>query len=434
VALATALTVGVVVGSADGAPAATAAASQASAQDLGAALSRFPLFAAVPDSSGLTAPVLTHGRLTDTSGTPMNTAQVLVSAWPSNATVHNLPIGSQIPLTPIARTMTSPDGSYQIRASLTPLLRSLTDRDGLDVEFDVFHAGRQYVYLSQVAPTATGTWVGQLIDEATKGLAPTGANPANLLDIAFDPASGEQLTSDLLRVPTSGRQPDFHHPAAPWCTNYEKAGVKDTWETIATAVARPGVTTHVRYDSDARTESSTGVAIDEGAFSVSGGRSRTAGIEVGFHDHHADPGETQNREYFVHMNHNVFRRACATDYRGHERVLWVTDPDGTAAKGSEDGVRDRDSRYQPWQCSVDDFRARPAEAEWIGTHDGRAATYSRSFSFAPNPWATFTGNSLSGYNKDVKVQFHFDDWQRGYWCGSTDSPAANDQRVQGFEQ
>ena len=85
-------------------------------------------------------------------------------------------------------------------------------------------------------------------------------------------------------------------------------------------------------------------------------------------------------------------------------------------------------------CAGDSQREEIAHTDHIGTHDERAATYTRSFSFAPTPWATFTGNSLSGYNKDVKVQFHFDDWDRGYWCGNTGTPTADDQRVQGYEK
>jgi hypothetical protein len=229
--------------------------------------------------------------------------------------------------------------------------------------------------------------------------------------------------------------PDFHHPAPPGCTNYEKAGVKDTWETVATALARPGVATHVEYTSDARTESSSGVAIDQGAFSVSGSRSRTAGAEISFHDHHAALGQVQNHEYLAHMDHGVFHRTCAIDYQGHERVRWVTDPDGLDTTASlRGGFRDDDSRYKTWTCKPGDRNTEQAQGDWIGTHDERAATDTNSFTFSPNPWATFTGNSLSGYNKNVKVQFRFDDWQRGYWCGLTAGPGADDERLQGFEQ
>jgi hypothetical protein len=431
VALAGLVTTVLVIGTADGAPATT---SNTSLQNLGAALFRFPAFAAVPDSAALSVPVLAHGRLADTAGKPMGAAEILVSAWPANRVVHDLPIDGEVSLTPIARAVSGEDGSYQVRAALTPLLQSLTDRDGLDVEFDVFHAGRQYVYLSQVVPTAVGTWVGQLVTDVTRAAAPAAANPANLLDIALNPASGERLDADLLRMPAAARKPDFHHPAAPGCTNYEKAAVKDAWETIATAVARPGVATHVTYNSDAQTESSTGVAIDDGAFSVSGGRSRNSGIEATFHDHHADSGAVVNREYLVHMNHNVFRRACATDYQGHERVWWVTDPDGVSGADRLGGVDDRPSRYRVWDCAGNPRLEQIAHVDSISTHDERAVTYQGSFSFSPVPWATFQGDALSGYNKDVKVAFNFDDWQRGYWCGNTGFPAADGQRVQGYQR
>jgi hypothetical protein len=142
VALAAVLAAGAVVGTADGASASPAKTSQTLLQDLGAALFRFPMFAAVPDSAEVSAPVLAHGRLRDTAGAPMAWAQILVSAWPSNSTVHQLPTGARISLTPVARAITGAHGDYEIRAGLTPLLRSLTDRDGLDIEMDVFHAGR----------------------------------------------------------------------------------------------------------------------------------------------------------------------------------------------------------------------------------------------------------------------------------------------------
>src|SRR5215510_2600834 len=70
----------------------------AAADALGAAMARvaflrFPAFAALPDSSALDAPVMLHGRLTDTLGNPLSGARVLLAAWPSNDVLHELPIG-----------------------------------------------------------------------------------------------------------------------------------------------------------------------------------------------------------------------------------------------------------------------------------------------------------------------------------------------------
>ncbi|MGQ0625366.1 MAG: hypothetical protein ACT4PP_12055 [Sporichthyaceae bacterium] len=61
----------------------------------GAALVRFPSFAALPHSLDLRAPVLLSGRLHDLGGAPVIGASVLIAAWPSPQTLGRLHPGAR---------------------------------------------------------------------------------------------------------------------------------------------------------------------------------------------------------------------------------------------------------------------------------------------------------------------------------------------------
>jgi len=96
------------------AKAATSSADQPASQaalDLAGALARFPSFAALPDSLGVSAPTMLHGKLTDLAGGTMPGANILLSAWPSNEAVHAMPVGGTFSLTPVTRTVAGADGT-----------------------------------------------------------------------------------------------------------------------------------------------------------------------------------------------------------------------------------------------------------------------------------------------------------------------------------
>jgi len=105
---------------------------------------------------------------------------------------------------------------------VTPLLAALTGRNGLDIELDVFNGGRQYVYLSEVAPAGSASWVHSLIDKSAAPVS-AGPNQRNLLNVALDRSGGEVLSRDLLSAPAADRLAAADHPfPGHWCTNYKK--------------------------------------------------------------------------------------------------------------------------------------------------------------------------------------------------------------------
>lgn len=166
-------------------PAQAADSEEASPTDGVNALSTFPEFASMPDSAQSDAPLVLQGAIEQITGAAMPGAQVLLWAWPSNDSVRAMPIGGELELVPMARTVADSAGKYELRATVTDLLRSLTTPDGLDISLDVFHGDRHYTYLSQVTPTAEGKWIREitgLVEPAGEVVEVT----SNLLDLALD--------------------------------------------------------------------------------------------------------------------------------------------------------------------------------------------------------------------------------------------------------
>jgi len=424
--LGSAVALGSVMCSSGVATAAPGGASELSLGDLTAALASFPAFAAIPDSRTLTAPVLLHGRLGELAGAPVGGAQVLLSAWPSNDHLTSLPIDGTFSTVPVARAVAGPDGTYELRSALTPLLSALLSEDGLDVQYDVFAAGRQYRYLSQIRPALSGGWVRQMVTDAVAKVAGVGATDANLLDVALDK-----------RVSTGFHNPfgdgdEFNHPPDPYCqSDYQKVAEQPVPTTVATAVARTGATALVKYDHDAKTQTSLGVSVGGGLFKAGGNRTRTSHLYAEYPDLHAGPGQVVNEEYQVNVLQGTFRSNCARfyPYDGRFPDAWyVTGPERLTGGG-----RPVPSRFPLWDCHQNPGWIQPAGYKEGGTDNERAATYHGGFEFAPTKWGWFTGDSLSGYSSKVAVHFKFEDPAKGYWCGDHGFPLDDNQRVQGFQ-
>jgi len=127
---------------------------------------RFPDFADLRDSLGLRTPVLLHGAATDSVGTALAGAQVLLSAWPSREQVRALPKGATFATVPVARTAAGRDGSFELRSALTPLLAGLLGKEGLDIGGVQFAGDTLSGYTEQISigftfeRTGRGRWCG----------------------------------------------------------------------------------------------------------------------------------------------------------------------------------------------------------------------------------------------------------------------------------
>jgi hypothetical protein len=417
-------------------PSATADAEPASKTDGFNALSTFPEFASLPDSAGTGAPLVLQGTIEQLTGGAMPGAHVLLWAWPNNEAVQDMPIGAELDLTPMARTVADSAGRYELRATVTDLLRSLTSPDGLDISLDIFHGDRHYTYLSQVIPTAEGAWVRRLtgLVEPVSEVAQTADN---VLDLTLDRTKA--IVEGGLGI--TGRNPvaaEYRKPVPPGCTPFEKIGTERKMMTVATAVARKGVTATVKYEKGATAEVSTGGSVAGGVFSINGSRSRSVRIGGTFPAERATAHRIVNLEYRAEMDHVILRRSCARDFRGNEDVLVVTSP-----VRSTGGSEVSESRYDLWDCRPGDGRTVSTALEHAVTEKDRAATYSSAFLLQSVGGSGFSGSALSGYSESVGVTYTFSIKRdpktgkrliNGYMCGDTDVPTAPGQRVQGFQR
>ena len=404
------------------------AAAETSSGISGAALIRFPEFAGLQDSRSLKDPLMLQGKLTDLSGKALAGAQVLLAAWPSNETVSKLPVGGSFSVVPVARTVAGKDGAYQLRSLITPLLMSLSGKDGLDVELDVFHGGRHYVYLTQLSSEGNGSWVHDFVRGVDGQAGEQVSTATNALDLALDPATGEKLSKDLergLRIPTANEP----IPGGPACGKYTVFTTTRAMTTAVTAVARNSATAVTTYTENATTLASTGFSAGgAGEFAITGARSRTAEMKIKFADHKAKKNRTVARDYLVEIEHDTLERKCFGNKYGEYRHQYVTNP--TRITG---GVDDVPSQLPAWNCAPEDGKTVKGHAEEVSTLNAKAATYEKSFTFFPFDGASFTGRSLSGYSKSVEVLFRFTNWKKGFWCGHSDVPLGQGQRVQGFQ-
>ncbi len=407
-------------------PALTANASaEASSAVTGAALLRFPEFAGLTDSRALKDPLMLQGRLTDVAGKALGGAQVLMAAWPSNDAVAKLPVGGSFSVVPVARTVAGQDGSYQLRSLVTPLLTSLTGRDGLDVELDVFHGGRHYVYLTQLKSDGGTTWIHDFVRGVDGQTSELRSSATNALDLAFDPAHGEG-NDDVIGRGSRLRTSDKPIPGGPACTHWKNFALTEAWTTAATAVARNNTKASVLFNTGATITTSTGVGIGNGQFAINGSRTRTSGGGVQFETYTAKKGKTIARDYLVEVQHQTLERVCVGDRVGEYRHYYVTNPVELTG-----GFTDAPSKYPVWNCQLYDGKTTLGHGT-VWTENAKAATYERAFKLTPFDGASFTGRAVSGYNEQVKVTFDFAGRHKGQWCGHTGFPLSKGQRVQGF--
>lgn len=414
-------------------PAIAAEPEDASATDGFNALSTFPEFASLPDSAASDLPLVLHGAVEQITGAAMPGAQILLSAWPSNDSIVRLPVGAEFALTPIARTVADDSGTYTLRASVTGLLRSLSGPDGLDIELDVFHGDRHYTHLSQVTPTADGSWIRELtgllepVDQAVEAA-------SNLLDLTLDRTKAA-VEAGLGITGAGPVAADYRKPVPPGCTPFVKVGEELAWQTVATSLTTtPHVTAEVTYTRSARTESSVGSSYQGGAFSAAGSRSRTMTLEATFDDDEVKRRRLTNVEYQMRVLHGIFRRSCARDFRGNEDVAHMTSP---LAITTESRIVAAGRERPAWRCAPDDGRTIKTGFKDYTVSKERAAVYQRAFALNPIPGAGFAGSSLSGYSSSVSIIMRFRlpksaPFRPKYICGDTGRPDTRGQRIQGF--
>ncbi|MBA3745204.1 hypothetical protein [Sporichthya sp.] len=421
-------------------PGLAAAESVGSSALTGFALSRFPDFAALPDSRLLGVPVMLRGTLTEPTGEPLSRAQVLVSAWPAPDVIAALPQGGQFDLVPIARTVADNTGRYELRSLLTPVLAALTGQDGLDIQVDIFHGDRHYEYLSQVRMDGRA-WVRDAVNGVDGQVAALVKGPAgNLLDLAFDPAKAERLNVSAPGVSTwpppirEGEPPltkrDRPIPGGASCSRSTKINEHPltAMTTVATAIVSNGATVRITYTDGAKTVTSTGVSIDSGlTFGVSGSRERSSNFTADFRDWRAKRSQSIARDFRVEVEHDVSRQVCVANANWNRYyVRYLTSPRGLSGGG--DDIR---SRRPGFGCD-DDLRRADAVLDGVKTENAKAAVYTAAFGFAPVAGASFSGNAQSGYSEAVEVAYAFPRTVRGAWCGHTGKPLHPGQRLHGY--
>lgn len=365
-----------------------------------------------------------HGTLRDEIGSALGGAQLLLSAWPSAAARRAMPVGSSFAITPVARTQADAQGRFLLRTAMSPALSALQDRDGIDLELDVFTRGQHLLHLTQARrDPASGAWVREAVTDPRDALATLGAGLRNQLDITLDTRLGTPTRNQLRDQPSA---PAGDHVSFPQCTKWTKQPSKSAMETVATAAARNGVKIQTMYTSSASTSSGTGASFNGGiSFAQAGTRSRTSTFSGDFFERRAPKNGLIDREYRIEWRHFVSDRYCALTPDQREQHQVLTDPDIPTGAGG-----DRATKTPAWSC---EGRAKHAGLTHVSTEHARAKIYDTGFSINPMGLGGFTGTSQSGYSNDVKVTFEFSKKNGGQWCGDTDVPTADNQRVQAFQ-
>ena len=208
---------------------------------------------------------------------------------------------------------------------------------------------------------------------------------------------------------------------------------RDVPTTVASAVAREGVTALVTYTYGAQSAMSTGISYDGGVtFKASGERTRSSTLEAPFFAKTGTKRTPANWEYRVEMEQFVIGHECLGNKPDQFFIRgYRTSPGGPS--GEFGPVR---SRLPLWTCRYN----KKVGGDSVSTVPAEAYTYQRGFTFAPVKGASFTGTATSGYSTTVAVTFAFAKPERGerarknVWCGHTGKPTARGQRVQGFQR
>lgn len=241
-----------------------------------------------------------------------------------------MPIGASADLAPIARTITTRTGDYELRAALTPQLRARLASGVLDLEMDIFTGDRHLVHQLQ-STHVNGQWMNGANDRPPTNAA-TERDAHNRHDVAIDLSSGSVIDEEGAATELS--QTRNHQGMG--CTDWVLRSRQSPSQTIAQGIAANGVATNVTHTSGASTSSQTGTSYNNGAsWSISGSRSRSSTFTAGFARETSAAGSTLNREYRVQWRHSSYDRHCPTDYYGNYQVQVYTDPD--FATGGSDG-------------------------------------------------------------------------------------------------
>ncbi|MGW5458517.1 DNRLRE domain-containing protein [Streptomyces sp. NPDC003996] len=212
--------------------------------------------AGLTDSSHLTTPIVSSGKVTDSAGTPVSGADVVLYAWPDNDTEATMQEGDSFKLQPVAKAVSDSTGAYALRIANLSSLQPDTDSQGL-VNFE------SVVY----TPSAQGrfNFPRRLVTPTTSGSPSFLAAPVDTGGNAAADAPGADTSSLTATNPDANGSSD----TAPVAVDL----VLDTGSTVTPYAASMGATDEsapVVEDSD------TPVAItDTSAFSAPTGDTGT---------------------------------------------------------------------------------------------------------------------------------------------------------------
>lgn len=378
----------------------------------------FPGFAGMPDSRSDASPVILHGLLTDTNGAPLRGAEVLLLAHPSLTSKRAIPQGGTFEPTPVARTVTGDDGRYTLRAAFNSVLRMRQGTDGLDLEYDVFHADRHLVAFEQVRfDEARGGWSRVTGRPSTAAVGPS-THAGNRSDVVFDLARFGAVSTEGVELPALDQRVARHHQGAyiSGCTPYELKTTSRAPETVAVGLTENGVKSTPTYTSAASTTSGMGWAVGTNGswtgvtWAQNGTKTRSSGFTAGFNVLTAPIGGTLHREYKVTWEHKRYERHCSNGAGGYNMQTY-TEP--TVATGSGG---DYASRYGTFSC----WSTETWNGPYVQTTTGTATSYGSAFEISTGP-GVFKGSAQSGYSSAVKIRYDFNATS-GKWCGNNNYP------------
>jgi hypothetical protein len=95
------------------------------------------LMSGMQDSAALTTPAYAGGVVRGTDGAPVEGADVILRAWPSNDELAKLSAGAQVKVVSVAQTKSASDGTFTLREDPAGIDPAYVNSDGL-VNFEAF--------------------------------------------------------------------------------------------------------------------------------------------------------------------------------------------------------------------------------------------------------------------------------------------------------
>ena len=210
-------------------------------------------------SSALQGPVVAAGRLQDPAGRAA-VGNIVLFAWPSQATLSRLQPGDHVKLVPVAKAIAGSDGTFSLRIDPTAPIAEFTSAAGI-VDFEIEGQSPSGIsHFSFPRRLAAGqAWT-------TLSGAPAASASATVTPVVDDPA-----------VESSGSAPAPLPAETKICTSTLVSVYSPAWDIVGEVYTGPHADAQLVYQQGSTSTVGVGVSVSgtSGTFSASGTSSLT---------------------------------------------------------------------------------------------------------------------------------------------------------------